>query len=335
MCTSFRLLTQNGGAIVARTMEFPNLMAAKITAIPRGHTSTGIAPDDKPGRTWSATHGFVGIDAFGQADWLTDGMNEKGVYAGLLYMPGFCDYTPAEGKADDEMIAIVNAVAYVLGTCESVAEAKTAMQEITVWPMVVPAMGFAPPAHLVIHDATGASIVVEWRDGEMVIFDNPIGVATNSPHLDWHLTNLRNYVTLGPFNPRPITINGVSIAAIGQGQGMTGLPADGSPPSRFVRAAAYVATHDAIPDTKTGEMAALHIMNNFDIPIGFVKDGKAGEIQDQTLWTTISNLTDLRYIVRGIDDPNPVAIDLATTKLDGGDPRQVDIPSGTFATLTI
>jgi penicillin V acylase-like amidase (Ntn superfamily) len=30
----------------------------------------------------------------------------------------------------------------------------------------------------------------------MVIFDNPIGVATNSPHLDWHLLNLRNYLTL-------------------------------------------------------------------------------------------------------------------------------------------
>jgi len=335
MCTSFRLLTQDGGAIVSRTMEFPSLMDAKITAIPRGHKSMGIAPDDKAGKTWSATYGFVGIDAFGQADWLTDGMNEKGVYAGLLYMPGFCDYTPADGKADEEMIAIVNTVAYVLGTCASVAEAKTAMQQVTVWPMVVPSMGFAPPAHLVIHDATGASIVVEWCDGEMVVFDNPIGVATNSPHLDWHLTNLRNYATLSPFNPQPITINGVTIAAIGQGQGMMGLPADSSPPSRFVRAAAYVATHAAIPDTKAGEMAALHIMNNFDIPLGLVRDGKAGEIQDQTLWTTIANLTDLRYIIRGIDDPHPVAIDLATTKLDSGDPRQIDIPSGTFATLTI
>ena len=70
------------------------------------------------------------------------------------------------------------------------------MADVTVWPYVFGPFGFAPPAHLVVHDRTGASAVFEWRDGRMVVFDNPIGVATNGPHLDWHLTNLRNYVNL-------------------------------------------------------------------------------------------------------------------------------------------
>jgi choloylglycine hydrolase len=334
MCTNLRLVTGDHGAVVARTMEFPDLLQAKITAIPRGYASTAPAPDGS-GKAWQSVHGVVGIDAFGQADWLTDGMNERGLYAGLLYMPGYCEYTPADGAPTDELLAIVNVVAYLLGTCSSVEEVKMAMHAVTVWPLVVPAMGFAPPAHVVVHDVTGASAVVEWIGGEMVIFDNPIGVVTNSPHLDWHLTNLENYVALSPFNPATRTVEGVELAPLGQGPGMTGLPADASAPSRFVRAVAYVATIDPIADAAAGEMAALHIINNFDIPQGFVRAGDGGKVQDTTLWTTISNLKDHRYIVRGVGDPNPLAIDLAKTSFDGDGARQVPIPTGTFAELSI
>ena len=45
------------------------------------------------------------------------------------------------------------------------------------------------------------------------------------------------------------------------------------------------------------------IINNFDIPQGFVRAGDGGKVQDTTLWTTISNLKDHRYIVRGVGDP--------------------------------
>ena len=44
MCTSFRLGTNDGGVVVGRTMEFPDLMGAKITAVPRGLHRPGIAP---------------------------------------------------------------------------------------------------------------------------------------------------------------------------------------------------------------------------------------------------------------------------------------------------
>jgi hypothetical protein len=52
----------------------------------------------------------VGVDAFGQPGWLTDGMNERGVYAGLLYMPGFCDYPAADGRDPATCMSIVNAI---------------------------------------------------------------------------------------------------------------------------------------------------------------------------------------------------------------------------------
>ena len=74
------------------------------------------------------------------------------------------------------------------------------------------------PSDLVLHDASGKSAVIEWRNGEMTVFDNPIGIACNSPHLDWHLTNLQNYINLSDRNPAAITIDGVKLGAIGRGR---------------------------------------------------------------------------------------------------------------------
>jgi hypothetical protein len=40
-----------------------------------------------------------------------------------------------------------------------------------------------PTLHLVIHDSTGATVVVQWRDGKIEVLDNPLGVFANDPLL--------------------------------------------------------------------------------------------------------------------------------------------------------
>jgi choloylglycine hydrolase len=66
---------------------------------------------------------------------------------------------------------------------------------------------------------------------------------TNSPNYDWHLLNLRNYSNLTPWGaPATRNIDGVSLAPFGSGSGMLGLPGDFTPPSRFIRATAFVNT---------------------------------------------------------------------------------------------
>lgn len=331
MCTSFRIAAIDGTVVVGRTMEFPTDMDTRLTVLPVGYRGTGTGVDGAAGATWTATHGVVGMDAFGAPGSLTDGMNGGGLYAGLLYMPGFCDYTPAEGADPSSLMSIVDAAAYVLGTCSTVEEAVAAMRAVTVWPYVFGPFGFAPPAHLVLHDASGSSAVVEWRDGEMVVTDNPIGVACNSPHIDWHLTNLRNFVNLSVLNPSPVTIGDVEISPMGQGPGMLGLPGDSSSPSRFVRATAFTAGLRPIATGAELETTALHILNNFDIPWGLVRADGDRANDDHTLWSTISNLSDRRYVVRTYDNPVPQAISLADVDFSGPEPLQVPTPVGGFA----
>ena len=99
---------------------------------------------------------------------------------------------------------------------------------------------------------------------------------TNSPAYDWHLLNLRNYANLTPQAARPHAIDGVSLAPFGAGSGMLGLPGDFTPPSRFVRAVAFVNTMVHAKDAADAVNAASVMLNNFDIPKGLVREGSAG-----------------------------------------------------------
>src|SRR3546814_9941494 len=91
MCTSCQLQAQDGSVCVARTREFPDMLGARLTVVPRGITLKSASADGD-GVTWTTTYGVVGMDAIGDPQLLTDGMNERGLYAAALYMPGFAEY---------------------------------------------------------------------------------------------------------------------------------------------------------------------------------------------------------------------------------------------------
>ena len=93
-----------------------------------------------------------------------------------------------------------------------------------------------PTEHLTIHDAHGDDLVVEFLDGQTHFHDNKIGVLTNSPPYDWHLTNLRNYVGLSNVEAHPVNLMGLPVTPTGNGSGLLGMPGDVTPPSRFIRA---------------------------------------------------------------------------------------------------
>ncbi len=337
MCTSFRMTAVDGSVCIGRSMEFPDMMGAMITAIPRGVEFTSTAPDG-PGFSWTTKLGVVGMDAIGNPQYLTDGMNEAGLYAGVLYMPGFASYEDPTGKASDRVISNMDICNFVLSTCSSVQEAFARVGELTVWGPDQPTIGGVPPIHLVLHDSTGDSGVIQFENGEQKHRPNPIGVATNAPYLDWHYNNLRQYLPgIHAMNPDPTAIGDVSFGPLSQGSGRFGVPGDGSSVSRFVSAATYV--RDVLPaaDARGQEMTVLHTLNNFDIPEGAMKGtGVGGRPQnDQTTWVSISSLNARRYIVRVQTNPTPVVVDLSQTDFSSGAPRQLTISDGDFTPITL
>lgn len=336
MCTSFQLQAQDGSVCVARTMEFPDMLGARLTVVPRGLTLTSASPGGN-GVTWTTSYGVVGMDAIGDPQLLTDGMNERGLYAAALYMPGFAEYAPPSADAG-ENLAILDAVVYALSTCATVSEAFAAFARLTVWGPENPLIHAVPPLHLVLHDAAGSAGVIEFQDGEQRHRDNPLGVATNAPYLDWHYANVRNWLPgLGAANPAPVRIRDVSFPPLAQGQGFVGLPGDSGSPGRFLRAAAYVMTLQPPADAEDLEQLSLHALNNFDIPAGMMTGVAATGIEqdDQTKWSSIASLSALRYIVRTQDNPTPVVLDLAQTDFTGDTPRQRELARGGFLPITV
>lgn len=45
----------------------------------------------------------------------------------------------------------------------------------------------APPFHITVHDSTGASLVLQFRDGVPEVLRNPLGVFANAPFLQEQL----------------------------------------------------------------------------------------------------------------------------------------------------
>jgi choloylglycine hydrolase len=125
-------------------------------------------------------------------------------------------------KAADagKTMAIWEVGSWLLENFASVEEVKANIGKIVVPTVVFAGWGFAPEAHLVVHDASGKSIVIEYVGGKLNVYDNPLGVITNSPAFDWQMTNLRNYVNFSMTNVPPVKLGSVTLEPFGQGLGM-------------------------------------------------------------------------------------------------------------------
>jgi choloylglycine hydrolase len=143
------------------------------------------------------------------------------------------------------------------------------------------------------------------------VYDDPIGVLTNSPGFDWHTTNLRNFVNLSVTGVPPIEIDGQQFAQIGEGAGMHGLPGDFTPPSRFIRAVVFSASALPSATAQDAVLAAFHILNQFDIPLGVVRSSKAADASiERTQWSTVSDTKNLRFYYRTFGDQSIYMVDV-------------------------
>lgn len=310
MCMTFKLPAAKDGTVVAgRSMESVG-MPTQLAVLPSDYAGTALAGDGVDPHEWTARYGVVGMGAFGHAEWLIDGINSAGVSAHLLYMPGgYCTYRTPKGDGTD--LAQLDLAAYLLGTCGSVDDVKAAMADVNVTGFD-PGMGFVPPVHCLVHDTT-SSVAIEFHPEETRVVDNPASVATNAPYLDWHLTNLNNYVGVSARNPRDEATGGLTLRPLGLGGGLRGVPADYTPTARFVRLFSTLRLLDQAADATEAEQLALHVCNMFDIPPGLVTEARGESlIPEVTAWDAVLNLTTPRYAYRMMGNPATYVVDLAT-----------------------
>lgn len=330
-CTGITLKAEDGSTVFARTMELGGgLLEWGLVVVPRGTAYAGTTPSGKPGVKWTAKYAFTGVNPSG-VPFVADGLNEAGLAVGTFMFANYAEYQKVTERDADKTLAPFELVTWMLTNFATAAEVKEGLARVKVAaaPFDAPGWVGASPFHWIVVDESGAAVVVEYVRGELTVHDDPLGVITNAPTFDWHVTNLKGYVNLTPQDPPAAALGALSLTSFGHGSGMRGLPGDFTPPSRFVRAAFL---KSAVVPGKTADetvLRAFHVLNQFDIPLGAVRgSGPEGQpIYEQTDWTSAADLKNRRYYVHTIDTRRIHVIDLMRAPRDGAAPIYVPLPT--------
>ena len=155
-----------------------------------------------------------------------DGVNEWGLAAAALNFPKCAKYR-SENETGSHIFA-GNLISHMLGLCRSVDEARQMLERVAITEEGADGEPPTTPLHWIIADGRGSAVIESVESG-LKIYDNPVGVLTNSPELPYHLTRLEDFSSLRAENPEKDMYS--------RGMGAIGLPGDYSSASRFVRAA--------------------------------------------------------------------------------------------------
>jgi choloylglycine hydrolase len=298
-CSDFQLKPADGSIICARAMDFIMPMNSQILVFNRGTNMTSKASDGSNGLEWVSRYGFIGINAFGIED-VDEGMNEKGLTCGLLVLKG-TEYPPIISNENNTSIAIMDVCTWILGSFSKIKEVKEGIKSVRIWGNKMPVLKTTLGLHIAIHDISGNNLVIEFLNGIVNLYDNPLGILTNEPPLLYQLQNLVLYNELSPNNTPNITINGYKITSL-EGSGMYGIPGSWSSIDRFVRISSLVRYVINLENALDGVLAATYILNSVYTPTGIVSVSLNNhKLYSNTQWASIKDLTNNIFYYRNND----------------------------------
>lgn len=333
MCTRISIKTQNkteldkNGAflntvVVGRTMDF-----AKPTGQDNGSWAFGSKVDgvtvayEFKGKFKTVQ---IGLEKF---HIMCDGMNKQGLSLESLWLPDTTFNT--DELPPKNATSAVFAAQHILGTCKDVGQVIDFFKGKV---MHLPAkfLEHMATTHMSFTDLTGRTIVVEFKNvngvaGTPVVYENPIGVMTNAPSFPWHLDNLRNYVGLGLDTIAEKVILGVKFIKTGFGNNLFGLPADPTPPSRFVRTAIFAskALEHEVPDSPEKAVLLLDkLLGQVNVIAGTSGASKwdgLKEDYDYTQWTVYKDLKNYKLYQRADTDWGIVELPCPVVRGDAKD----------------
>lgn len=237
--------------------------------------------------------------------------NECGLGMAGLNFPCSAHYFACEhGK---ENIASFEFIPWILSRCASVAEARTKLPSLCLCSTPF-SREFPPsPLHWIIADAREAITVESTADG-LHISDNPVGVLTNEPRFEYHMTRLSEHMALSACPPEN-RFGDIPLEPYSRGMGALGLPGDLSSASRFTRAA-FMKLNAVSDDTEVASVGQFfHILDTVAQPRGCnrLTNGECAI----TVYTSCINLDRGIYYYTTYDNRTISAVQLQHCELDG------------------
>ena len=268
--------------ITGRTMDWKEDTRSNIWIFPRGMERNGEVGKD-PMR-WKSKYGSVVTSAYDICS--TDGMNEKGLVANLLWL---AESSYPQWNGEKPALSIAAWVQYMLDNFATVNEAVSGIEKNTfdVVSDMMPDGTRMATLHLSISDATGDNAIFEYIDGKLNIHHNrSYQVMTNSPVFDQQLALDDYWKTIG---------------------GTTFLPGTNRAADRFVRASFYINAIPKTEDTRTALASVFSVIRNTSVPFGISTPDQPNI--SSTRWRTVSDQKDKVYYFESTLYPNVFWVD--------------------------
>ena len=326
-CTVLTIKDTGGNTYQGRTNEFAGQQPDSLTYFPTGTRIESVTPDGGQGKTFNTMHGILAVTLKGMTpgakqDTLHEAVNDSGL---TFSTNAFSDNSPpAVDYNSRNILSVVDLGTWALGNFETVTEVKKAIEEraVDIWLPRIASMGnLHAPVHFALFDRKGDGIVIEFTDGKTVVYDNPVGVMTNSPAFPWHLQNLKNYTQLTNVDKNEGQFYKLRVTAPDSGNALAGVPSTQISPGRFVKAAFYANYVRKANSSEEAIQTLGHVMNNFDRPFDLSMDeaGTTGPSEastslkpssEVTYFTVLNDLSENLFFIRTIDAINFARIDV-------------------------
>lgn len=241
-----------------------------------------------------------------------DATNEKGLSMAGLRFPEFVDYKPVQRGRDN--VATFELIPWILGQCQTVDEAIRLLENVNITGEDFSEEFPAAPLHWMISDRE-KSVTLECLKEGIQIYDNPVGVLTNSPSFEMQMFNLNNYIRLSPEKPTNCFSDKIQLNPYSYGMGAIGMPGDLSSMSRFVRAS-FTKLNSVCGETESESISQFfHILGSVYQQNGCVRLNE--DEYEKTVYTSCCNVDKGIYYYKSYDNSQICAVKLFNENLSG------------------
>jgi choloylglycine hydrolase len=312
-CTRTLYVGADNTVITGRNMDWQEDMSSNLWVFPRGMKRDGAGGPRSI--QWTSRYGSVVVSGYEAGT--SDGLNEKGLVANLLYL---AESDFGKSNAARPVLSIAAWPQYVLDNYATVAEAVAAL-EGEPFSIVAPTLpnGAAAALHLAISDATGDSAIFEYVGGKLKIHHGKqYTVMTNSPVYDQQLALNEYWKGIG---------------------GLTFLPGTNRAADRFARASFLLGAIprktdpnyiNGVPQKSFAYQAVASVMSvqrSVSVPLGITTPDQPNI--SSTIWRTVSDQTNLVYYFDSATRPNTFWVSFAKLDFKPGAPtRKLTIQNG-------
>ncbi|WP_127124487.1 linear amide C-N hydrolase [Pseudoflavitalea rhizosphaerae] len=276
-CTRVMYKGLNNLILTARSMDWKEDIMPSLWIFPKGMQRSGEAGPNS--LKWTSQYGSVVCSAYEFCS--TDGMNEKGLVANLLWLAESEYPTYTSGKP---ALSIAAWVQYVLDKFSTVAEAVKELEQekFIVVSDKVPGEDRMANLHLSISDPSGDNAVLEYIKGKLIIHHSKdYLVMTNSPTYDKQLALNEYWKEIG---------------------GTVMLPGTNRASDRFVRASFYTEAIPKTDNTRVAVASVFSVIRNASTPYGITTPDQPNI--SSTRWRSVSDHKNLVYYFETVLTPN-------------------------------